>query len=150
MTETLLETSGAARRSPSPSDVSPGRDEKPYAVHLRDAQLRIAELEGRLAFLENRPSEVEVVKVVQPEYRTVVQENSEHVDRLTALLHAQRDQIVALNADLAAARGRPPEVVEVAKTQYVVEPLVETKVVEVEGPEVAPAHEAARGQHEPG
>merc|ERR1719482_26416 len=96
MTETLLETSGAARRSPSPSDVSPGRDEKPYAVHLRDAQLRIAELEGRLAFLENRPSEVEVVKVVQPEYRTVVQENSEHVDRLTALLHEQRDQMVAL------------------------------------------------------
>merc|ERR1719482_2652034 len=130
MTETLLETSGAARRSPSPSDVSPGRDEKPYAVHLRDAQLRIAELEGRLAFLENRPSEVEVVKVVQPEYRTVVQENSEHVDRLTALLHEQRDQIVALQKDLAAQRAKAPEVVQVPRTQFVVETVVEPQVVE--------------------
>merc|ERR1719201_2943393 len=101
------------------------------AMALREAKLRIAELEGRIAFLEAKPNDVEVVTVVKPEYRTVVTENSEHADRLTALLNEQRDQIVRLEEDLALSRQRPVEIREVERTKYVVQTVAEPRVVEV-------------------
>jgi len=106
------------------------------AMALREAKLRIAELEGRIVFLEAKPNDVEVVTVVKPEYRTVVTENSEHVDRLNELLNEQRDQIVKLEEELAISRQRPVEIREVERTKFVVQTVAEPRVVEVEGPEV--------------
>merc|ERR1719387_518870 len=118
------------------SQESPTLRDGTDAVALREAKLRIAELEGRIVFLEAKPNDVEVVTVVKPEYRTVVTENSEHVDRLNALLNEQRDQIVKLEEDLALSRQRPVEIREVERTTYVVQTVAEPRVVEVEGPEV--------------
>lgn len=115
---------------------SPGLRDGADAMALREAKLRIAELEGRIAFLEAKPNDVEVVTVVKPEYRTVVTENSEHVDRLNELLNEQRDQIVKLEEELAVSRQRPVEIREVERTKFVVQTVAEPRVVEVEGPEV--------------
>merc|ERR1719261_1531224 len=118
------------------SKESPGLRDGADAMALREAKLRIAELEGRIVFLEAKPNDVEVVTVVKPEYRTVVTENSEHVDRLNVLLNEQRDQIVKLEEELAVSRQRPVEIREVERMKYVVQTVAEPRVVEAEGPEV--------------
>jgi len=67
---------------------------------LREREREIAELQSKVVLLERQPAKVDTVTVTKPEIRTVVIENSEHIENLQREIKTQQESILKLREQL--------------------------------------------------